>query len=323
MSHTVNDYIITKENNRYGLSLKTGEEITPCVYDEIRKENHYFHCRIWKNWDYVYYDNGEASISERVGGSPQGDHVTIEDLIFYDSIKTEECNGIFITYKNGRFGAVRKDYSVILQNDYDGVFKWADADVIATRKGDDIRYFDISANEILTGCKVKPVTIHSDNHCPIRELFSGERGDRVYYHNKIGNIRISVSSIQDCPKLFQTGKEIIPLSQTAFKNLLDTYSYEYGACILTLHLDDQLLVKGIKAIKDVGLMQNSEYFIDMFFTKATTHLKAINFVGLIRHYQDNERCLGNSPYVGYGIDDSVADDTVKWVHLEHYNEHCL
>lgn len=57
-------------------------------------------------------------------------------------------DGVCRFYYNGKFGC-RMDGREILPPLYDDIQKWADCDVIYTRKGMDVRYFDLQGNEIL------------------------------------------------------------------------------------------------------------------------------------------------------------------------------
>ena len=325
MERKVKDYIVTKENGRYGLSLKSGEIVTPCVYDEITPKDYYFLCRIWKNSDYVYFKDGSTSTARRIGGSPQGNFTTLKDLDFYNNIKPEENDGYYIVYRYGRFGLENKKRQTIIPCEYDNVFKWKKADVIQTRKKEDCRYFNLRGDEILTDRdSIANFTQYGylNGTVQIKELVKGMNDGRTFFHDKVGYIRLFLMSPEECTKLFKCDRDVIPLPVTATNNMIEHYSYEFSGCILYFSIKSSLN-REIDKLKETGFLGNSFYFTDKFFANSRTHLKATKLVELRRHYEDEERCLDNSPYIGYGIDDSLEDGVVKWLHVEHYNEHCF
>ena len=102
-------------------------------YDEITFDpvDELFICRRGRNYDSFFLRTMKS------GGSSSctiGDENTVD--------------GVCDFYRNGKFGC-RVDGKEILPPVYDEIVKWPDCEVIYTRKGLDIRYFDLNGNEIL------------------------------------------------------------------------------------------------------------------------------------------------------------------------------
>jgi len=81
------------------------------------------------------------------------------DSFFLDGMKGGDCSmcaygdeytrdGVTDFYRDGKFGC-RIGEKEILPPVYDMIEKWSDCDVIYTRKGMEVRYFDLRGNEIL------------------------------------------------------------------------------------------------------------------------------------------------------------------------------
>ena len=102
-------------------------------YDEITFDpvKEVFICRKNRDFDSFFLSTMKSGRSSRC---TSGDEITVD--------------GVCDFYRGGKFGC-RIDGKEILPPVYDDICKWPDCDVIYTRKGMDIRYFDLNGNEIL------------------------------------------------------------------------------------------------------------------------------------------------------------------------------
>jgi len=110
-----------------------GKECFARGYDEITFDpvEQIFLCRWQRNYDIFSLQGKKSCNSWRTS--------------YGDDRETDGCCDF---YCEGKFGC-RVHGVVILPPVYDDVDKWADCDVIYTRKGMDVRYFDLQGNEIL------------------------------------------------------------------------------------------------------------------------------------------------------------------------------
>jgi hypothetical protein len=324
MNYKQSDYVITEKKGRYGLSLKDGKKITPCVYDEIRPTGDDFTCRIWKNWDRVEIENGEVFFSVRVNFC-NNRPVTIADLKLYDAIKPEKQDGCTIIYSSGKFGIKDANDAWIVPCICDQLSKWHDAEVVEVRIGEECKYFNLQGEEILTD---KPA--YGDSYAEnkflsgimqVKELTDGINDHHTYIH-KMGFIRLNHISPKAFAQELRSHCEIIPMPEKAISDFLDKYSYEYSAGIITLSIND-LVSKGTNLLEGLGFFENSWHYIDKMLTNENTRIKVSSFVQLRRYYEDHRIVLGGSPHFAYGIDKSLKDGEVKWINVQHYCEHCF
>jgi hypothetical protein len=318
------DYVITEHKGRYGLSLKDGKEITPCVYDEIRPTGYCFTCRTWRNLDRVEIANGEVSFAFRNGFGSDAP-ISLDQLKAYDDIPPEKADDDFIIYAAGKFGLKDAEGNWIVPCICDSLSKWNNAEVVEVRVGETYQYLNLQGEEILTD---KPA--HGDSYTEskflsdiveIKELTDGIEDHHTYVH-KMGFVRLNCLTPKELAKELKSHCERIPLPKEALTLLMDKYSYEYSAGIVTVSADD-CIQKGINLLKGLGFFENSWHYTDKLMTNKNTLLQRQDFIRLRRYYEDKERTLGTSPYFAYGIDTSLKDGEVKWLHVQHYCEHCF
>jgi hypothetical protein len=332
------DFIIKEKDGRFGLSLTNGQEITPVVYDEIlEKENEYL-CRIWKNLDSVDISTGKVSERRRTGDcfdsySYWGHEVKFDGQYSERkrNIRSEDVGGYTIVYgENGKFGVMGKDGQIILPCEYDELSKWGIGNVFEARKGNKWFYFDTSGKEILTDCPdlcwndLRYTCSHWNNNIMQVKECVPELSDNHTYSTENGLfIRLQNMLPKDCRRMLVKHCEHIKIPLGALKLLTDRYSYEFAGYIVTVPITN-VITDGLALLEKMGSFRNSWYYIDKFLTNKKTFMKLQDFIRLNRYYADkqNVQVLGD-PSIGYGYDNSLSDGLVRWIHIQHYNEHCF
>lgn len=327
------------EKHHLGLVSEEGKHRTPAVYDEIQtKEDGVWYCRAYTNWDYFYPKSGTFSMKSRchymireeieVGYDP----TTPADREVYDSISEYVTDRYIILYKDGKFGVKSLDGSVILETIYDDVILWYKANVIQVRKGDKHLYFNDRKERILTDVLAfeagdKPFWdgIGNDQFV-VREIVESAT-DNHTYESEAGMVRIYPLKVREVADLLETNCERIPMDSEVIKDLTDQYSYEFGMSIIKVKADadgvisDEVWEEGMEKLGMLHGFGNSWYYIDKFLTNSKTKLSVKSLYWLKHRYEMKYQVLNKS--LSYGIDDTLADGEVKWIHVKHYNEHCF
>lgn len=331
------------EKHHLGLISYDGKHMTPAVYDEIQiTDGDKWYCRAYINWDYFYPGTGTFSVKTRVGGIEGSDGrkvvninnpTTIEDREFYDSIFERKTSQYIFTYEYGKFGLKTLDGSVILDAIYDDIDVWENANVIQVRLGDKHYYFNNRKEQILTDV---PDYINDGapyceglgwNQFIVREIVD-QISDNHTYTSKVGLVRIKQMEVEEVANMLQANSERISMKSEAIKKLKDRYSYEFGMNIVKLNADlngviaEQEWEIAIYKLKILGAFQNSRHYIDKFITNSKTKLSIKSFYWL-KHQYDMECDVLDDLSFAYGLDETLADGEVKWIHVEHYNEHCF
>jgi hypothetical protein len=330
------DFIIKEKDGRFGLSLANGQEITPVVYDEILEKDDEYLCRIWKNLDSVDISTGKVSERHRHGYnwgcSCSSDKVTFEETnrAKMENLPPDEVDGCSIYYgTNGKFGVQNQSGDSIIPCEYDELDKWDEDNVFEARKGGEWHYFDTNGTEILTdiSCQCSGET-HLTGGCwcdvmEVKECVS-ELSDNHTYSTENGLfIRLQNILPKDCRRMLVKHCEHIKIPLGALKLLTDRYSYEFAGYIVTVPITN-VITDGLALLEKMGSFGSSWYYIDKFLTNKKTFIKLQDFISLNRFYADepDEFAIGD-PSFGYGYDDSLSDGTVRWIHIEYYNEHCF
>ena len=335
--------IYEDEKHHLGLVSEDGKHKTPAVYDEIQvREEGAWYCRAYINWDYFYPCNGTFSLKSRkywiegeCGKKIDSDnkYTTVEDREVYDSITERKTSRFIFTYENGKFGLKALDGSIILDAIYDDIDVWDNADVIQVRLGDKHLYFNEQKEQILSdepACKENDKPYWNGmgwHHVMTREIVD-RISDKHTYVSHVGLVRIDQKEVNDVARMLVSNCERIPMSPAAIKLFTDRYSYEFGMTIIDIHSDsdgtisEEEWISGIKKLETLGAFGNSWYFIDKFLTNSKTRL-SIKSLYWLKHKYDMEYDVLGKLCFAYGVDDSLPDGEVKWIHVEHYNEHCF
>lgn len=268
------------------------------------------------------------------GGKPNKNYTSVEDRDFYDSITVHEKGKYIITYEKGKFGVKKLDGSIILNALYDDIEIWPDANVIQTRLGDCYMYFNDQKELILNdkpACYEEDAPYYSDgigwHNFIIREIVD-KITDNHTYESKIGLIRISQQGVTDVAEMLKENCQRIPMNPDTITRLTDQYSYEFGMTIIRLcanqngEINPEEWLKAIEKLKILKAFENSWYYIDKFLSNSRTKLSVKSLYWLKHQYDMEYDVLGNLCFA-YGIDDTLADGEIKWIHVEHYNEHCF
>ena len=318
---------------------------TPAVYDEIQiKEDGVWFCRAYVNWDYFYTKTGGFSVKSREnthyyvtygkGVNPNKKPISVEDRKVYDSITVHETGKFITTYDKGKFGVKRLDGSIVLDALYDDVSIWKDANVIQARLGNSYMYFNDQRVQILTdkpSCHEKDGPYFWDgmgwHNFMTREMVD-EISDGQTYESPIGLIRINQQGVTDVAQMLQENCQRILMNPNAITELTDQYSYEFGMTTIRLQANQngeiipEEWLKGIENLETLGAFENSWHYIDKFLSNTRTKLSVKSLYWLKHRYDMEYDVLGRLCF-SYGIDDTLADGEVKWIHVEHYNEHCF
>jgi|GEM_PF-6218017 len=355
------DYIIDEQDGCLGLRLTSGKRITPFVYDEITERDGIFVCRTYDQLDIVVIPTGEVIWKQR-GKSPWRPMDSESRRELLAAIEPEVIDGYRILYgSNGKFSVEDKDGNLIFPGEYDELSKWSRCKVFEARKGNKWYYFDTEGKEILTdvsNIKYEPRAHKTSGNKIIEEnigiggnetsinygqsTYKGKPYTNGRFNNSVMQIKECVESLSDnhtystddgkfirlqtilpvdCRKMLSQQCERIKIPKSALQLLTDRYSYEYAGYILTLPAKE-IVSAGMAILDDLGSFGNSWYFIDKFLTNRRTLINLKDFVSLHRKYFDEKEVLG-TPAIGYGIDDTLSDGSVRWIHIEHYNEHCF
>ena len=326
-----------------GLISNDGKHKTPAVYDEIQiREDGIWYCRAYINWDYFYPASGTFSVKTRKGtieGSNGrkvgngGGPTTIEDREVYDSISERKTSQYIFTYEYGKFGLKSLDGLVILDAIYDDIDVWENANVIQVRLGDKHYYFNDQKEQILTdepSCMEQDVPYWDGmgwNHFMVREIVDKVSDNHTYLSN-VGFVRIDHREVKEVVSMLQANCERIPIKIDSIKDLTDQYSYEFGMNILKLKtsvdgiITEEEWKSGIDKLESLGAFGNSWHYIDKFVTNSKTKLSVKSLYWLKHRYDMECDVLGDLCFA-YGLDETLKDGEVKWIHVEHYNEHCF
>lgn len=333
--------IYEDEKHHLGLISNDGKHKIPAVYDEIQiKENGVWHCRAYKNWDYFRPASGtlstkyrdcsiKGSNGQKVGGGP----TTLKDREVYDSITECKTSQYIITYEHGKFGLKSLDDSVIFDAIYDDLYVWKNANVIQVRLGNNHYYFNDQKEPILTDEPIcnkqnEPYSASKGwNRFMVREIVDNVSDNHTYI-SKVGPVRIYSQEVKDVANMLQDNCERIPMKTESIKNLTDQYSYEFGMTVVKLKTGvDGTIAKNewksaIDKLETLGAFGNSWHYIDKFVTNSKTQLSVKSLYWLKHRYDMEYEVLGDLCFA-YGIDETLSDGEVKWIHVEHYNEHCF
>ena len=336
--------IYEDEKHHLGLISIYGKHKTPAVYDEIQiGEDGIWYCRAYTNWDYFYPASGTFSVKRRKEGlaevsySPgveSSDRITtIEDRVAYDSIHERKTSRYIFTYERGKFGLKSLDGSSIIDAIYDDIYVWENANVIQVRLGNKHYYFNDRKEQILTdepSCKEQGKPYWDGlgwDHFMVREIVDN-MSDNHTYISDAGLVRINHIEVKDVARMLQANCERIPMKAESLKMLSDQYSYEFGMNIVKLKavmdgiITEEDWKSGIEKLETLGSFGSSWYYIDKFVTNSKTRLSVKSLYWLKHRYDMECDVLGDLCFA-YGIDETLDDGEVKWIHVEHYNEHCF
>lgn len=335
--------IYEDEKHHLGLISEDGKQKTPAVYDEIQiLDGKYWLCRVYTNWDYFYPGSGKFSAKYRDGTitAPNGRSVSnhleptsVEDRDVFDSIESFEEDGYMHTYRHGKFGISRLDGTIILEPIYDELYVWRNADVIQVRLASNHMYFNNKGQQVLTDTPTytedgKPYFCGLGwKGVQIREIVD-EWVDNHTYESNAGLVRILHEDKFTVADFLSKNCERIPMNTKAIDLFTDRWSYEFGVNIVRIQADDdgniteEEWMKGVQSLDTLGSFLNSWHYIDKFMTNSKTLISLKSLYWLKHKYDMDYDVLGDLCFA-YGIDESLAVGEVKWIHIEHYNEHCF
>lgn len=112
-----------------------GEVIEPCEYNEISRMDRYFLCRKSGCVKHIGFNSIEGMV--QTSAPPPKEEVVANGYIVI-------CNDML------KYGLLSPDREEILPPEYDNLFKWKDCNVVAARKGDQVKYFNTAGKQILT-----------------------------------------------------------------------------------------------------------------------------------------------------------------------------
>lgn len=333
--------IYEDEKHHLGLISDDGKHKTPAVYDEIQiLEGDYWLCRAYCNWDYFYPATGEFALKRRESkmkygkmATNMGEPTSLGDRELFDSIKPRVEDGYIYVYERGKYGINRLDGSVILDSLYDDLYVWRNANVIQVRLGNLHMYFNDKGQQILTD-----TPSYTEKSTPyfsglgwtgvqIREIVE-EWVDNHTYESSVGLVRILHEDKFTVAEFLSKNCERIPVDTKAIDLLTDRWSYEFGVNIVRIKADDKGCIseeewmKGVRTLDGLGSFKNSWHYIDKFMSNSKT-LISLKSLYWLKHKYDMDYHVIGALCFAYGIDESLEDGEVKWIHLEHYNEHCF
>ena len=119
----------------YGL-VYNDKPLTEPTWFEVTLFPKYWYLR--KNQEERIYYVDSDRYAKSTGGSENEDET--------------QDDGSVITYNhsNGKYGFVNKNGQRLLENAYDEIYKWDDCDVVYTRNGREIKYYNSAGSQILT-----------------------------------------------------------------------------------------------------------------------------------------------------------------------------
>ena len=235
--------------------------------------------------------------------------------------------------ENDKFGLKSIDGVIILDAVYDEIELWEKANVIQTRLGEKYYYFNDKKEQILTdepSCMEQNIPYWEGigwHKFMVREIVN-HISDNHTYSSDAGFVRIDRKEVKDVADMLAANCERIPIKSESIKLLTDRYSYEFGMTIVKLkaNIDGVITEKewmtGIDKLDTLGSFKNSWHYIDKFVTNSKTKL-SVKSLYWLKHRYDMKYVVIDDLCFAYGIDDSLADGEVKWIHVEHYNEHCF
>lgn len=330
------------EKHHLGIVSMDGKFKSSAVYDEIQTlDNQIWHCRAYNDWDYFYPSTATFSAHVRCPvelddgrrSSNELKPISVECREFYDSIPELKKSRFVYTYVNGKFGLKSISGSVILKPVYDDLNVWKNADVIQVRQADRYMYFNCQQQQILTDEPEYPeqgapyVEGMGCTKMVAREIVDGVL-DNHTYKSDAGYVRINSLNVEDVANKLQANCERIPMRQEAIELLTNRYSYEFGLISVRLKADEDGVVSDLEwqsaADRLIALctFANSWHYIDKFMTNSRTRLSFRSFYWLKHKYDMECQVIGRLCFA-YGIDETLRDGEVKWIHVEHYNEHCF
>lgn len=122
------------ETGLFGLLIGDKLRYAP-EWFEVTRYPKYWYLR--KNQESQCYFFATKKYSRTTGGPTNADKIQDDNsIISYDN-------------KTGKFGFINYCGVRILNNDYDEIYKWDECDVVYTRKGRVVKYYDTSGNKIL------------------------------------------------------------------------------------------------------------------------------------------------------------------------------
>jgi hypothetical protein len=247
------------------------------------------------------------------------------------TIKPDVIDGYTIFYgENGKFGAMDKTGKTIIPCEYDELDKWKQNDVLEARKGKKWFYFNHDGTEILTDAPKQSFNGKPYEVCrwlsdvvQISERVETQSDNHTYSTEDGTFIRLQGMLPKDCRSMLVKHCELIKIPLGALKLLTDRYSYEFAGYIVTVPITN-IITDGLTLLEKMGSFGSSWYYIDKFLTNKKTFMKLQDFIRLNRFYADKQKVqvLGD-PSIGYGYDNSLSDGLVRWIHIQHYNEHCF
>ena len=161
----------------------------------------------------------------------------------------------------------------------------------------------------------------------VREIVD-QISDKHTYSSDAGLVRIDRKEVKDVADMLAANCERIPIKPESIKLLTDRYSYEFGMTIIGLNAGaDGIITEDewemtVNKLETIGSFKGSWHYIDKFVTNSKTKL-SVKSLYWLKHRYDMKYVVIDDLCFAYGIDDTLLDGEVKWIHVEHYNEHCF
>lgn len=299
-SSILKDGEIIERNGLYGMTYN-GQEMIPCLFDQIEKLKHTHFAR-WNNsyWE-LSYDGGGTLLNH------------------YD-----EKDGFFV--ENGKKGW-RENGEVVIPAQYDYLQHYRDSNFYEVEENDECFYLDANLNRVLTYVRPMessmyktpfPIRSNDQNIVVLQQYVAHEvPEDKNVVLLKGVWQRLDRTSTQELTDIFINPEDECALTKEDLAKLNDKYSYEYAAYSVVSN-DADGIKSCLSKLKEMGLHSNTWYYLVKVW-KALGEYPSAEELRYLRYEIENNGLIGQLHFA-FGHDDKLVRGETKMLAVTHYNE---
>lgn len=296
----IKDGEIIERNGLYGMTYN-GQEMIPCLFDQIEKLKHTHFAR-WNNsyWE-LSYDGGGTLL----------DHYNEKD-------------GFFV--ENGKKGW-RENGEVVIPAQYDYVQHYRDSNFYEVEENDECFYVDANLNRVLTYVRPMessmyktPFPFRSDDQNIV--VLQQYVGHEVPEDNNVVLLtgvwqRLDRTNSQELTDIFINPEDECALTKEDLAKLNDKYSYEYAAYSVVSN-DADGIKSCLSKLKEMGLDSNTWYYVVKVW-KAPGEYPSAEELRYLRYEIENDGLIDRLRFA-FGHDAKLVKGETKMLAVTHYNE---
>lgn len=295
-----------KKNGKYGLANIEGNEIFPCVFDQIERMAASMFCLRGNQFiDYKFYGGTSCMNADM----PKGAFV--------------EADGNDI----GRWGWKHANGEIFIPAQYDSIHQWSD-NLYILERNNNYTYVNAQGEEVLTSRKYNtgnnPPFISRTNKNDIITLFeplgAEDKEDKNVVWITNSWVRCTQLSHDEIMKFMVDETDEQPLTLKDMSLFNNDFSYEFSAYMA--HSSQPNGIEDcIDKLNKFGTFCSTWYYIIKVWLAPGEEPSAQSLRNLRRFVIDSESQLGSLKFA-LGHDASLAKGETKMMIITHYNERC-